>query len=83
MSNELEVFVSDYPVGLLSEDIETGLIDFRYLPDVPDQLSVSLLMPASAPAEEYQRGAPTLSDIPARRHRAGSHSSPLRQAYRR
>ncbi|CAG9186421.1 type II toxin-antitoxin system HipA family toxin [Cupriavidus pampae] len=53
MSSELEVFVSDYPVGLLSEDIETGLIDFRYLPDVPDQMAVSLLMPPSAPAEEY------------------------------
>ena len=51
MSGELEVFLSDYPVGLLSEDIETDLIDFRYLPDVPDQMAVSLLMPPSAPAD--------------------------------
>ncbi len=52
--SDLDVFVSDRHVGSLREDIATGLIDFEYLPDISDDLAASLLMPPSAPADEYR-----------------------------
>lgn len=53
MSNELPVFVADRPVGILREDIDSGLIDFQYHEDTPPALAVSLLMSPDAPPEDY------------------------------
>lgn len=54
MSNELEVFVADHPVGVLREDVASGLIDFQYREGTPTDLAASLLMPPDAPPEEYR-----------------------------
>ena len=52
---DLQVFVSDKPVGVLrNEDIETGLIDFEYLANVDLSLSVSLLMPPGVDPDDYR-----------------------------
>lgn len=50
----LDVFVAGIAVGVLSdESIDTGLIDFDYLPDVDGSLCVSLTMPPGADPESY------------------------------
>lgn len=53
MSHELEVFVSDQRVGVLREEIATGLMDFEYDQGVPENLAVSLLMLPDASPEDY------------------------------
>lgn len=54
MSAPIDVYVCDNHVGTLSEDIASGLIDFKYLPGVPPGLAVSLFMPPDAPAVDYE-----------------------------
>ena len=52
--SELDVYVSDQHVGVLREDVATGLIDFEYRPATAPQLAVSLVMPPGEPPEEYR-----------------------------
>ncbi|MGC8519757.1 MAG: type II toxin-antitoxin system HipA family toxin [Steroidobacteraceae bacterium] len=52
--SELDVYVSDEHVGVLREDVATGLIDFEYRPATSSQLAVSLVMPPGEPPEAYR-----------------------------
>ncbi|MHB1871758.1 MAG: type II toxin-antitoxin system HipA family toxin [Steroidobacteraceae bacterium] len=52
--SELDVYVLDEHVGVLREDVATGLTDFEYRPATPLQLAVSLVMPPGEPPEEYR-----------------------------
>jgi len=52
--SELDVYVSNEHVGVLREDVATGLIDFEYRPAIPPQLAVSLVLPPGEPPEEYR-----------------------------
>ncbi len=50
----LDVFVAGVPVGVLSDElVDTGFLDFDYLPGVEEGLSVSLTMPPDAEPAEY------------------------------
>jgi serine/threonine-protein kinase HipA len=53
-ANVLDVYVCNHYVGALSENTETGLIDFEYRQGVLPELAVSLIMPPDAPTTDYK-----------------------------
>lgn len=54
MNPDLVVHVNDRAVGCLTEDVESGLLDFAYYPGISERDAVSLTMPVNVPAHEYQ-----------------------------
>lgn len=50
----IPVLVQDQSVGDLITNADDGTLDFRYHPDTPPALAVSLTMPVEAPPSDYQ-----------------------------
>lgn len=53
MNTNLDVYVGDHRVGVLREKAETGLIDFEYELNTPEEAAASLLMPTGVPPDDY------------------------------